>query len=264
MIFSVRIWLVSLLIVGTCASVVHGEFLVYAGELPPYHAVGEDKQVHGVSIDILEELMRRSNIGFDSKTVRHAPWARAIQETELKPGRMLVGVARTEQREKLFKWIGPFCTLKMGLIAKKSRHIRMREVKDISAFTIGVINKSAPASVLQSDFGVPESRIVALSDGDQQFKMLEAGRVDLITHVDSVAPYFMTQLGYNPQDYEMVYVLKVLPLYYAVNVATDDALVMRMQRSFEAMNVRSASGESVCEQLLRKYKLEMRLDVVSP
>ena len=36
-------------------------------------------------------------------------------------------MARTPEREHLFKWVGPINTLSIGLIAKKSSHVTISE-----------------------------------------------------------------------------------------------------------------------------------------
>ena len=241
------------------------EFVVYAGDLPPFHYAGEDsKQVEGVSIDILKIIMRTSGIKFHPELVRMAPWARAIKETELRPDHMLLGVAKTEERAPLFKWIGPLCTVRMGLVAKKSRHIRIHSADDIPKYSIGVINNSAPASLLHESVGIPMDRLALLTENLQQFRMLEAERVDLITHVDTVAPYFMRRLGYNPDDYEMVFVMKELPLYIVVNRFTDDAVVEALQHALDDMKQHPPRGVSQYDAILRVHLGGQALEVTAP
>ncbi|MFV0347643.1 MAG: substrate-binding periplasmic protein [Halodesulfovibrio sp.] len=259
-----------ILLLVACCFVLHAqparcEFVVYAGDLPPFHYAGEDsKQIEGVSIDILKDIMRESDIVFHPELVRMVPWARAIKETEMHPGYMLLGVAKTEDRLPLFKWIGPLCTVRMGLVAKKSRHIHINKKGDIFRYSIGVINNSAPASLLHGSVGIPMERLTLLTDNLQQFRMLEAERVDLITHVDTVAPYFMRRLGYNPDDYEMVFVMKELPLYIVVNKTTDDAVVHKLQHALDAMKKRPSGGASRYDAILHTHLGGQALEVTGP
>ncbi|UZP65819.1 transporter substrate-binding domain-containing protein [Desulfovibrio mangrovi] len=238
-------------------------FVVFAGDLPPYHFEDANKRIVGISVEVLTEMMRRCDMAFHPELVRNPPWARALKETELIPDHLLIGVVRTADREPLFKWIGPLSTIRMGLIAKKSRHIRIRDKDEIRNYSIGAINNSAPASLLQAE-GFPKEKLTLLTDNNQQFRMLQAERVDLITHVDTVAPYFMRELGYALEEYEMIHVIREVPLYFAVNKATDDAVVARLQHALDEMKKKPAKGQSSYDAIVQSYLGEEALHVVLP
>ncbi|MFV0349111.1 MAG: hypothetical protein ACK5JO_11030, partial [Halodesulfovibrio sp.] len=102
------------------------EFIVYAADMPPYSIVKDGEPVGGMLVDIFSEMMRRSNMAFDAADIRKIPWSRAMNDTELHPGRLVLGAARMDDREARYKWIGPLCNVRLGLIAKKARHIRIR------------------------------------------------------------------------------------------------------------------------------------------
>lgn len=247
-----------------CWSVTQGvcEFIVYSAELPPYHFVGDDQHMHGASIEILAEMMRRSGITFDVESIKFVPWARGLRETEKKAGTMLIGVGRTEEREKLLKWIGPFCSFKMGLIAKKNKAIRITNPTQILKYSIGVVNKSASEVVLSSQFKVPKSNLVLLTDDEQQFRMLRAERVDLVCHSDVGAPYSMRHAGLPIHEYEMVHVLRNDSLYFAVNINTDDDDVQKMQKSLDEMMLKDSSGVSFVGSIIDKYAVINGIDKV--
>ncbi len=226
------------------------EFLVYAGDLPPYHCAGEDGRMHGFSISVLERVMERSGVPFDAAAVRTVPWARSMKETAEKPGRVVVGVARTPEREADYLWVGPVFTLKMGLVAKKTNRVRVRDRAAIHRLRIGVIHGSAPESVLRSEYAVPGDALTPVIENEHQLRILEANRVDCITHVDTVVPSLMRQFGIDPDAYEMIYVLKELPMYFVFSKATEAALIRRIQENLEALRKPGKDGVSEYDRLL--------------
>lgn len=220
------------------------EFLVYAGDLPPYHCAGEDGRMQGFSISVLERVMERSGVPFNASAVRTVPWARSMKDTAEKPGRIVVGVARTPEREADYHWVGPVFTLKMGLVAKKANRVRVRDRAAIHRLRIGVINGSAPESVLHNEYAVPEDALTPVIENEHQLRILEANRVDCITHVDTVVPSLMRQFDINPDAYEMVYVLKELPMYFIFSKTTETALIRRIQENLDALHKPGKGGVS--------------------
>ena len=245
-------------------SAARAEFVVYVADMPPYSFVNDKQQAEGILVDALTEMMRRSKLAFTPDDMKKIPWPRAISETELRPGRMVLGVARTEDRETRFKWVGPFCSVRLGLVAKKARHIRIRGREEISGYSVGAIINSAPAGLLQSELGISLKTLSLVSGSDQLFRMLQADRLDLVCHDDNVAPHYMQQMGYEPDDYEMVYVFKEQYLYVALNKTTDDAVVARMQQSLDEMK-KPVKGRSPFETIMRRYIGDHKaLDIVTP
>jgi polar amino acid transport system substrate-binding protein len=237
---------------------------VYVADMPPYIFVNDKQQPEGILVDTLTEVMRRSRLAFTPDDMQKIPWPRAVSEAELRPGRMVLGVARTEDREARFKWVGPLCSVRLGFVAKKSRHIRIRAREEIAGYSVGAIINSAPAGLLQSELGVSPKTLSLVSGNDQLFRMLQAERLDLVCHDANVAPYHMQQVGYEPDDYEMVYVFKEQYLYIALNKTTDDAVVARMQQGLDEM-MKPVKGRSPFETIMRRYIGDHKaLDIVTP
>jgi polar amino acid transport system substrate-binding protein len=74
----------------------------------------------------------------------------------------------------------------------------------------------------------------------------------------------MRRLGYNPDDYEMVFVMKELPLYIVVNRFTDDAVVEALQHALDDMKQHPPRGVSQYDAILRVHLGGQALEVTAP
>jgi len=83
-------------------------------ELPPLNFT-MDGQVYGIATDTLLMLMERTGIPVERKDIMMMPWPRAYRAVLKTPNSIIYATARTEQREKLFKWVGPITDLQVGL-----------------------------------------------------------------------------------------------------------------------------------------------------
>jgi len=70
----IRYWLLVLLMLAPLCRAADGESLRVMTDLwPPFRLEGENGQLQGLDIDLLNELSRRTGLRFD---VQRAPWAR--------------------------------------------------------------------------------------------------------------------------------------------------------------------------------------------
>lgn len=180
-------------------------------------------------------ILRNIDISMDRAAIEFPPWARALKLVETSPGSLLVGVARTSAREKKFFWVGPYVTLKLGLIAPKSRNLKINDAKDVKNLSIAVVQDSAPMHILQEAYGLAPSDLELVVSDDNQIRMLAAGHVDAITHTSLNAPLAMRELGIDPAEYEMIHPLRVIDLYFALNPQDAVPLGLHMQQELDRL-----------------------------
>lgn len=211
------------------------EFVAYTGEVAPYTTTDADGVVSGVAVDVVEEVMKTVGAHFDRGRIHSISWPRSVEEVETTPGTMLFCAARTPQRESKFKWVGPIAQLNLGLVARRNSKIDIDSKEDVARYSLGVIRNSAPAQILQNEYNIDLKRLTLLASDTLQFRMLKAGRVDLIPQADTAASAWLKKLNMNQDDYEMVHVMKHLELYVAFNKSTDDRLIKQAQDALDAM-----------------------------
>lgn len=221
-------------------------------EVPPYNFI-QDNQVHGVSADILLKLMESNGISIDRKQIQLLPWARGYKMAQDMPGSVLFSTARTAEREQLFKWVGPIIDLTIGLVALKKRNIQLQSLGDAKKYTIGTI-RDGVAEKLVLKGGVQESNLDKIASPVANIKKLQAGRIDLFAFSVPSAWYLMISLGLDPDEYESVYTLKEVGLYYAFHRNTDDQLIQALNRTLQEMKQPDdATGKSAVDRIIAGY-----------
>lgn len=229
------------------------DFDIYVGRVSPFTVVSEAEKVTGAAVDVVEIIMERAGNPIDTEEIQSISWARAIFDVENISKTMIFCVARTAQREDKFKWVGPVAELNLGLVAKREPRIEIRDKADLHEYRIGAVRNSGPAQILETVYQIPIDELTLLSNDTLQFKMLESGRVDLITQADTAAPAWLTKLGLDQADYEMVHVMKRLKLYVAFNKSTDQALIDRIQAALDDLKKRKNGRPSEYQLIMKEY-----------
>lgn len=198
-------------------------FHVYTEQLPPFNYMENDK-VLGSSTTLLKEMFKKSGHSIANNKINFTSWARGYHEALNTPNTVLYSAALTPARENLFKWVGPINKLTIGLIAKKSSKITIKDATCLNNYTIAVMPDTAGESILLNT-GVKPENLERFSNATSQIKKLHNGRVDMMAFgVDSMFQLLRNE-GIDPSEYEMVYVLKESDLYFAFHKDTDDAII---------------------------------------
>lgn len=207
-----------------CASLHAQTFYVYTEDLPPFNYREKDKVV-GSSTVLLEEMFKRSTHTIAHNKINLTAWARGYHEALNTPNTVIYSMARTPEREHLFKWVGPVNTLTIGLVAKKSAKIVIKEAAScLNNYTIGVMHETAGESLLLNA-GVKPENMERFSNATSQIKKLHGGRIDMMAFGVEAMYSLLQNEGINPLEYETVHVLKESDLYFAFHKDTDDGII---------------------------------------
>jgi len=207
-------------------------------ELPPFNFKTRDG-ARGISTSILLRMIEHAGLSDQVEDIQVLPWARAYDTARNKPGTLLFSVARTQERENQFKWVGPIITGRSSLIARKDRGIRLQTLDDAQKYLLGVIRKYPTTQFLLAA-GYPADKIESAPDAKANLMKLQTGRIDLFAYNEISFQWMMTDLGLDKDDFETVYVLYDMPLYFAINKDTPDELVSKLQ---DSLNTMKESGE---------------------
>ena len=193
----------------------------------PYAWAKPDGRVQGISAEIVSELMRRGGVGFAPP--RLLPWARAIAVTERTPHTCVFSAARTADREKSFKWIGPIGRLEWVFFARASDQIAIDTIEQARPYTIGTYVSNATVPLLQQYRLKIE---VASSDRANPVK-LKLGRIDL--WAVGRTPGIHLLRGLNIEGIEPVFKFAEADLFLACNPNMSDIEVLRLNRLLREM-----------------------------
>jgi len=225
--------------------------LVMTENLPPFN-YSENGKITGISTDIVRYIFKQSGISMKQGKIHLYPWARAYHDIRYYPDTALYSMARTEDRENLFRWVGPLMDVTLGVIAKKERNIKIDSIDDFRKYRIGTVRDGAPEQLLIKA-GVPLEQLDRLALPEQNIRKLQAGRIDMFVFNIQTAQYLMVKLGIDPTDYETVFMLKNPVLYLALNKNTDPDIVNRLQQSLDKMKQPDKDGFSPFNQVIKKY-----------
>lgn len=202
-------------------------------DYPPFN-YEQDSELRGISVDIVEEILKRAGSSHKRSDIELLPWARGYNLTLDRPGHALFSTTRTEEREDLFKWVGPFVPTVIGVTARKDRNLSIKSVSDIEKLRIGVVKDDVGHLLLRAA-GVPDEKLDIVLFNEQNYKKLAAGRIDAMAYETNVTKWGLRSIGQNLTEYEVVYELKRGDLYLALHKDTPDSVVDRLQESFDSL-----------------------------
>lgn len=236
----------ALVLFSCAASATNLEFLTE--EYPPYN-MKQDGQLQGFAIELLEGVLKEMGRSETRSDVKLLPWARGYSLVQ-KSGKqnMLFSMTRTEEREDLFKWAGPITDTQIVVYAPKSAGIKINSDAELPQYTYGVV-KGGVAGIILDTKGVDKKNLHEASSVTQSIKKVLSGRSQLLPYEKNVAIFEMKNAGINPDEFEVVYVLKDAQLFYAFNKSVDDAVIADFQAALDKVKTNSA----LMDELTGKY-----------
>ena len=208
------------------------------GEHLPPSSMMEGNVVVGRETMKVREIMARAGIGY---AIELLPWKRAYAQALREPDTCIFSTSRTQEREALFRWIGPLNEAEWVLYGLAERRLALRTLDDARGLVIGTVLGDARDDYLRQ-------RGLNVAPVTQEWlnpQKLLLGRIDLWAVGMAVGskPF----LG---KEWEG----KVVPLltfnrvqtYLACNKQLPEAQAAAMQRAAAAM---SRDGSMAREQL---------------
>jgi len=209
-----------------CSALFAQVFTVYTEQLPPFNYLENDKVI-GSSTRLLEALLAKSGHTIAQGKINLVPWSRGYHEALTTQNTILYSMARTPEREDLFKWVGPVNKLTIGLIAKKASRVVVNKPACLNNYTVAVMHDTAAESILKN-LGMKSANMERFSNPLAQIKKLNEGRVDAMAFGVEGMYQMLSAAGIDPSLYETVYVLKQSDLYFAFHKETDERLIQEL------------------------------------
>ncbi len=216
---------------------------------PPYNFKGNGK-LKGISVDLMVLMLRTVNSKLTREDIKLAPWARGYRSVLNKKNNVLFSTTRTKEREKHFKWVGPITTTTVSVFARKDNNIKIQSIEDITKYRIGVVIDDIGEQLLVTA-GVPLIKLDRIGGTDvirQSIRKMNKSRIDLFCYEESAAKWTIKKNGFNPSDYEVVYILKKGELYYTFNKKTPDAVLQKLQNALDELK-----KDGSYQKILDKY-----------
>lgn len=199
-------------------------------EFPPFNYVGTDGTVTGQATEVVNGILSRLN---QKATIEVLPWNEGYTATVAGPNVALFSTGRTDERENLFKWVGPITTFDYTLYAKSGSGITLDSLEAAKkAGTIGVVRDDARHQFLQKN---NFTNIVTCDTDAECLKNLLAGKTGLWLGSSANAPAIAQKEGIDPTSYQEIYPVRTVEMYIAFSKDTPDNVIASWQAALDAM-----------------------------
>jgi ABC-type amino acid transport substrate-binding protein len=221
-------YLLVLMMVFSLLGVCHAELQILGEDSPPGEYLDPNGKPAGVTIDLVHDLLDRLNV---RATIRILPWKRAYHMGLNENNVALLETTRTEERESLFKWVGPLLVVKRIIYGRADYAKPLKTVADLQqGGTICVLRGSSNETYLQS-LGITNINAVTLPA--QCLKMLEAGRVQLFYTSEIGMEGLLKEQGLAADRFKALLHLKKEYLYLAFSKDVSDERIRNWQDVLE-------------------------------
>lgn len=217
-------------------------------QYPPFN-YEEGGKVTGISVDLLDAMLKEMGASKSSKDFKVLPWAQGYKRVQDEPNTALFAMTLTDERKPLFKWVGPFIATNISVVGKKSAGLKINSPADLNNYTYGVIRDDIGMQMLATN-GVQESNMDITSKMDANLKKLDRGRIDAVAYEQTSIMYQIKNAGMNTADYEVAYVLKEGGLYYAFHKSVPDSLIAEFQKALDTIKA-NGTAQNILDSYLK-------------
>ena len=200
--------------------------VVFTEELAPVHYT-ENGAIVGIATDIVRSIFKQVGL---RPSILSYPWKRTYLNVLHTPGSFVYTINRTQDREKLFQWIGPILHKRTYLYRFASRNdIKVAAPDDLKNYTTVVILGYALTKKLK-DMGLsPTRELIVTRNKQEQMRVFLKGRADLITGNEFTMARALAETGHCMDEVVPVLLMNEKGYYLAANKDTDPELVERLR-----------------------------------
>lgn len=189
----------------------------------------QDGKVSGPATEVVDATLKRA--GLDDYLIGMYPWARAYDMALQEPDVLVYLIARTSEREELFRWVGEILRIDYHFYKLRERDdIQVPDLEAAKDFRVGVLRDDVRHQYLEANgFG----KIVVTAQNSDNFKRLLNGQVDLVPMPEQDMLTLCDEAGIDPARVERVFTPTTSTrLYMAYSRQTDNDTVLRTQAAF--------------------------------
>ena len=189
-------------------------------EFLPLSYAGVDGKPTGLSTEVVNGILTRLN---QKAEIEIMPWSEGYNLALSGPRVALYSTGRTDEREDLFKWVGPIVAFDQTLYARKDSGIQITSLeKAKNAGLIGVVKDDARHQFLEEN---QFDNIATCSSDAECLRSLMAGTTDLWFGSSANLVDIAQKEGMDPSAFEAVYTVQTVPMYIAFSTDTPDSVI---------------------------------------
>lgn len=192
----------------------------------------ENKKLTGMAVEVISEAFKRAGIARKDEILS---WKDAYDRAQVYPDTCVYSTARTENREKVFIWIGPIVENKWAAFAKKGFKGTVSRPEDLGDYRVGVLQgdvKERYLKDLRVTFRVPEADD-ARNPSKLTLNRTELDKIDLWVTGYYSGAHIAAKTGVK--DIVPVWVFQTSQNYLACNLSLSQATRDKLQNALDGM-----------------------------
>lgn len=224
-------------------------------EYPPFN-FHDNGTPSGLMIDLISAISKKAGEEIDPDSFIFLSWNEAYHKAITDPDTVIFAIAKTPERENLFKWVGPVLTYNISLYSKRSNNITISSPYDLTNYKIGAVTDDVAIDNLVQA-GLKKEDIITVSDPRTLVQELENGTIDLLSYGDIAANYYIKNVTGNSAYYRLSGRTGTVPIYIGFNKETPDNIVEKFRNGFDELKLKPESGKmSELDQILSSWMLD--------
>ncbi len=191
----------------------------------------ENGEIKGKSTAIVKKVLKRAGIDY---TMAVYPWSRGYLIAKTEPNVLIFSLVRIPVREKLFKWVRPLGqgdTTSLYRL-KGNQNAMPQTIEEAKQFLI-VANANSMDHLWLADKGF--HNLMTPRTLEQSVKMFVKGRAPLIAIDDHSIMSEFSDILHERDMFVKVMPLFSAPPFMALSNATDDSILLKLQRAYDAL-----------------------------
>ncbi|MFH0966391.1 MAG: transporter substrate-binding domain-containing protein, partial [Methanobacteriota archaeon] len=223
-------------------------------EYPPFN-FHDNGTPSGLMVDLVSAITRKAGEEIPRESFTFLPWNEAYQKAITDPDTAIFAIAKTSDRENLFKWVGPVLLYNISLYSKRSKNITITSTDELANYTIGTVTDDVTIDDLVQA-GVKKEDIITNTDPRTLVHDLEDGTIDLFGYGEITANYYIKNVTGNSAYYKLSGHIGSVPIYIGFSKGTPDAVVEKLQGAFEEVKKNPEDGGmSEFDQIVSSWML---------
>ena len=230
-----------------------GDIRILGHRVPPFSMHSENGKVSGFSSELFNlTFMGLPEFNPKGRNQHIIPVTFNRLYTELQQAEKRIGltVGRNPTRAPMFKWVGPYIQLDLGVVAKKDRYFKIDKIDDFRGYKIGTIENTAPEQALLK-LGLDKDILRRDLYPQRNLAKLQNNKIEFMAYPLQAISYLMKTNSIEANDYEEVFSLKKINLYFAFSKDFSDEDIARYQSRLD-----DVLKSEEFQKLRRKYALD--------
>ena len=223
---------------------------IVSEKLPPLQFSQSDGTITGAMVDIVNLLLKKSNI---EGNIEILPWARSYQIALERENTLIFSMLRGEDREDKFIWVGKLFAIDTYLVALKGHPpFNIKSIEDAKKYGVGSIRQDLMESYLRKHGFTEDKNLYLSSDYTVLWQMLFSQRTYLAATNNILWKYEIEDSNLDPKQIEIIYKIPDIAsdLYLGASIGTDEKIINKLKKALEEIK---SNGQY--HQILKKWHL---------